>query len=174
MIWILVSGVIILLFGFVVFFGAPYVPSQRKYVRRAFEQLYQLGPKDVLVDIGSGDGLILRLAAEKGATAIGYELNPVLVCISRLLSAGTPNITTELANFWHVKLPQKTTIIYVFTVSRDSKKLARTLQSEATRLKKTLSVIAYGTPLKGIQIEKDFEAYHLYRFHPLQPQKAQV
>jgi hypothetical protein len=174
MIWILVIGTVVIFFGFAVFFGAPYVPSKKKYIRRAFEQLYPLGPRDVLVDIGSGDGVVLRTASEKGARAVGYEINPLLVLISRVLSAGDGRVSVRLANFWHAELPTKTTVAYIFSVSRDGNKLMRKMQAEADRLKKPLSLMCYGSPLKGVSAEKAFEAYHLYKFHPLQGRQAQV
>ncbi|HEU4716091.1 MAG TPA: hypothetical protein VFS14_04660, partial [Candidatus Saccharimonadales bacterium] len=69
-IWILCA--VVLLFGFVVFRGAPYVPSHKKDVAIAFEELYEVGKNDVVVDVGSGDGIILRMAAKRGARAVGY------------------------------------------------------------------------------------------------------
>lgn len=172
MIWFIIFGGIILLFGFVVFFGAPYVPSQRRYVRRAFEELYKLGPKDVLVDVGSGDGVVLRIAAEKGARAIGYEINPALVLISRLLSRNS-KISVRLANFWQTQLPKDTTVVYGFAVSRDINKLSRKLQAEANRLKRDIVLLTFGAHPKQ-PAEKEFEAYALHRFHPLQSEKPQV
>jgi hypothetical protein len=42
---------VVLLFGFVAFTGAPYVPSRRRDLQKAFDELYQLKKTDVLVDI---------------------------------------------------------------------------------------------------------------------------
>lgn len=39
-----------------------------------------------IVDLGSGDGRLLFLAAEKGAMAVGYEINPILVLYTLMLS----------------------------------------------------------------------------------------
>ncbi|MFZ2126286.1 MAG: hypothetical protein WAV04_02125 [Candidatus Microsaccharimonas sp.] len=174
MIWILILGIIVLGFGFVIFFGAPYVPSQRKFVRRAFENLYKVTAKDVLVDVGSGDGVVLRVAAEMGARAVGYEIHPFFVLLSRFLSRGNTNVTVKLANFWQVSLPNDTTIVYIFSVNRDGKKIMRKMQQEADRLQKKLSLMCHGNPLPGMKSEKSFEAYHLYTFHPLQSSQAQV
>jgi SAM-dependent methyltransferase len=173
MIWIVVI-VVAILFGFAVFFGAPYVPSRRKFIRRAFTKLYPVGPKDVIVDIGSGDGVVLRVAAALGARAIGYEIHPLLVLISKILSAGNNRVKVRLANFWHVEVPADTTLIYTFSVSRDNKKLIRKIQQECDRLERPLNLMCYASPLPGITPVKTFEAYHLYRFHPLQPKEAQV
>jgi hypothetical protein len=174
MIWILILGFIVLGFGFVIFFGAPYVPSQRRYIERAFEHLYKLTANDTLVDIGSGDGIVLRVAAKSGARAIGYEIHPVLVLVSWLLARGKKNIRVELANFWHVSLVPETTIVYAFAVNRDGKKIIQKMQHEADRLQKDLKLMCHASPLPGMKADKSFEAYHLYTFHPLQSSQAQV
>jgi len=36
-----------------------------------------------LIELGSGDGRVLKEAAAKGVRAIGYEINPVLVIYSK-------------------------------------------------------------------------------------------
>lgn len=163
--WIL--AIIVLAFGWVVFRGAPYVPSQNRYIRRAFTQLYPLNSHDVLVDVGSGDGVVLRRAAQFGAKAIGYELNPVLVVISRFLSRTQPTVRVELADFWKTDLPDDTTVVYAFLVTRDVKKMIQKMQTEATRLQRQLSFISYGNVLPGMTPDKTLDAYGLYSFYPL-------
>lgn len=173
MIFVWIAGAIVLIFGFVVFFGAPYVPSQRRFVRKAFEDLYPLDSKDVLVDIGSGDGLVLRQAAAKGARAVGFELNPVLVFLSRWLSRREKRVHIVLANFWLTPLPDDTTVVYSFGVGRDVKKLTRKLQYETERLGRPISLLSFGHQLP-IRPTRELEPYFLYRFEPLHSQKAQV
>ena len=169
-----IIGGIILLFGFVVFFGAPYVPSQKKYIRRAFDDVYKLSKKDHLVDIGSGDGVVLRVAAQYGAKATGYEINPALVGISRLLSLRYPKVTTKLANAWTANFPDDTTIVYIFSVRRDGRKITKMMQRESQRLNRPLKLLCYGNPLHTVEPDKTFEAYELYTFRPLQGKKPQV
>jgi len=170
MIWLIVS-VVVIICGFMVFFGAPYVPSQRRYIRRAFDH-FGINKRDVLIDVGSGDGIVLRTAARYGARAVGYEINPILVGISRLLSLGDRRVSVQLANFWHVALPHDTTIIYAFSVSRDEAKLTKLLQRETDRLGRPLKLLCFGSPLQSKKADEIFEAYHLYIFQPLQPKKA--
>lgn len=159
--------IIVLSLGWVVFRGAPYVPSQNRYIKRAFTQLYPLSSKDVLVDVGSGDGVVLRRAAFYGAHAIGYELNPLLVVISRFLSRSYGLVSIELADFWTTELPIDTTVVYAFLVTRDVKKMIAKMQTEATRLNRSLYFISYGNVLPSMMAEKTLDAYGLYCFHPL-------
>ncbi|MEO5950238.1 MAG: class I SAM-dependent methyltransferase [Candidatus Saccharimonadales bacterium] len=169
MIWIFwVIAIPVLLFGFVVFRGAPYVPSKKRDVILAFTQLYPLSKKDLVVDIGSGDGIVLRAAAMLGARAVGYELNPLLVMIARFLSRNQPDVQTILADFWRIKLPRETTVIYTFGESRDIKKMAAKIQNEATRLQKTLAFISYGFEVPGLTLSNKTNAHFLYHITPLQ------
>lgn len=168
MVWFYIVFVVVLVFGFVVFRGAPYVPSHKKQARRALSELYPLDERDTLLDVGSGDGIILRIAAEKGARAIGIELNPVLVVISKLLSLSQRRVSVLLGDFWLMKFPESTTVIYAFSVSRDSKKLVRKMQQEATRLNRSLALIMYGPQLKNLVPEKMLGAHTLYKFPPRQ------
>jgi len=174
MIWLWLVLIIVLLFGLVAFRGAPYVPSHKSHVRQALCKLYPLTNSDVLVDIGSGDGVVLREAAKIGARAVGYEINPVLVIISRFLSRKYSRVSINLADFWLMHLPDNTTVVYVFSVTRDMKKIIKWMQKEANKLNRPIHLINYGSELKGVKIVKSVGAYHLYTFYPLQPSEAQV
>jgi len=174
MIWLWLLLAVVLSFSFVIFYGAPYVPSHKKQVHRAFRELYPLGVDDVLVDIGSGDGVVLREAAKIGARAIGYEINPVLVLVSRFLSRKYNQVSVIFGDFWSAKLPDDTTVVYVFSVTRDMKKIIKWMQKETDRLGRSIQLINYGSELKGMKVVKNMGAYHLYMFHPLQSSEAQV
>ncbi|MDB5176774.1 MAG: hypothetical protein JWN75_442 [Candidatus Saccharibacteria bacterium] len=164
--WMVVICCIILLFGFVVVRGAPYVPSHRRFVRLALTKLYELSEKDVLVDLGSGDGIVLRLAAERASHVIGYELNPALVGISKLLARGNPNIETRIADFWLVDLPVETTVVYAFIVTRDVAKLEKKMQATVDEWGHSVWLITYGAQLKTKQPTEILHAHSLYLFDP--------
>lgn len=170
--WFWLLFVSVITFGFVVFRGAPYVPSRKRQLAVAFDELYPLSKDDVVVDIGSGDGVVLREAAKRGARAVGYELNPVLVLISRYLSRQQPLVTTRLADFWFVALPPETTVVYVFGESRDIVKMAKKVRDEAQRLQKSLGFISYGFVVPGLEPDKKVGPYFLYRFTPLHTDEA--
>ena len=162
-------GLVVLVFGVVVFRGAPYVPSRRNDVRRSFEELYPLSERDVVIDIGSGDGVVLREAAKRGARAVGYEINPILVLVSRLLSRSYGDrIGIYLVDFWHKPLPDDVTVVYTFGDSRDIERMARKVSDEATRLKRAIYFISYAFKLKNHAPVKEVGAHILYRFDPLQ------
>jgi hypothetical protein len=170
--WNWLIGILVITFGFVVIRGAPYVPSRTKYINRAFDKLYKLGNGDVLVDLGSGDGIVLRLASRQKAKAIGYEMNPILVIISRILSIHDQNVKVRMTDFWLTKFPDDTTIVYVFITTNHLKKLAKKMQQESNRLKRPLKLMTYGGVFSDIKPDDELEAYRLYTFFPLQTDEA--
>jgi SAM-dependent methyltransferase len=173
MVWLYIVLGIVLVFGLVVFRGAPYVPSHRRYVRQAFtKKLYEVTADDVLLDVGSGDGVVLRLAAARGAYAIGYEINPILVVISRALAWKNPRIETRLSDFWRTEFPNGTTVVYAFAVTRDIPKLTKKMQREADRLGRPLWLITYGADIPSKKPVRVLQAHTLYEFEPLQEVQA--
>lgn len=167
MIGLYLFGLFVVLIGVSVFFGAPYVPSHRKDVKRMFDELAPVSEGDVVLDIGSGDGLVLREASRRGAKAIGYEIHPLFVGIAKLLSIGDKNVSVKWANAWTAPFPKKVTLIYAFAVARDGKRLAKKVQREADILKRPLTIVCYGSELPGVPITRSEGAYHLYVFEPL-------
>lgn len=170
--WIYILGVIVVLVGASAFFGAPYVPTRRRDLRRMLDELYPLSTRDVVLDFGSGDGVVLREVSRRKAKAVGYEINPIFWAISKLASFGDARVRVVLCNSWMTAFPDDVTIVYAFSVGRDSKKLARVMQGETDRLGRALFLVSYGNPLTGIKPLRTFEAYFMYEFQPLHLKKA--
>lgn len=168
MIAVLIIGGIILLFAVTALRGAPYVPTHLSSVRYLFDELMPLSSEDVVVDIGSGDGVVLREAAKRGARALGYEINPLLVGVSWLLSYRyRAQIRTQLADFWMVSFPPDVTIVYTFGESRDIQKMYRKVQAEATRLNKSLRFVSYGFTVESAEPLLQSRALTVYLVTPL-------
>jgi SAM-dependent methyltransferase len=55
-----------------------YVPTPNNVVD-AMMTIADVGPKDLVYDLGSGDGRIVIAAARRGARGVGIELDPALV-----------------------------------------------------------------------------------------------
>lgn len=163
-----IGGLLVIAFGCIVFRGAPYVPSHRADIRRAFDELAPLAVDDTVLDIGSGDGVVLRAAAARGARAVGYELNPFLVGITRLLSWREPKVEVRLVDAWLTPFDAQTTVVYIFPVSRDLAKLQKTVQTQATRLGRPLRLVVYGMTLADWVPQAASGAHTLYLVEPLQ------
>jgi hypothetical protein len=167
--WLLLA--VVLVFCLVVLFGAPYVPSRPKELKRLFGQI-SLSKKDVLVDVGSGDGVVLRAAAPLVKQAIGYEINPILVLVAKLLSIGQANVRVCLRNFLAAKLPADTSVVYVFGVQGLMPKLERKICEHVAKHAKPIRVISYGFKIVGRKPQKRIGAYYLYEFGTLQTKKT--
>lgn len=74
---------IFLLIMYALFFGAPFAPVAKNRINTMIK-LLNLKRGQKLADIGSGDGRIVIAFAKLGIETHGYEINPVLVAISRL------------------------------------------------------------------------------------------
>ncbi len=86
--------------------GGPFVPSRRKVVQ-AMVYIARIKPGTTIYDLGSGDGRILFAAARRGATAIGYEINPLLALWTRLRAYFSPyrnTIGVRWKNLWKADL----------------------------------------------------------------------
>ena len=159
--WI-VSG-LFFLFALFAFTGAPYVPTLRGEAEKVFKKLYRLSRKDLVVDLGSGDGTVLVAAAKCGAKVYGIELNPILVLISRFRLRKFKYARVDLGNIFNCKFPTETTVVYLFGEDRDIMKFAKKIRDESARLKKPLFVISQGFEIPGLVAQKTERAFFLYK-----------
>ncbi len=137
---ILILLLIVLPFGLGAILGAPYLPILHKDSTQLLK-LAGLRSGQTLIDLGSGDGRLLRAAATQGIHCIGYEINPYLVIISRLVCWRYRELVTiHTADFWHIKLPPADAI-YIFALDKYMTKLDQKFQSEITRPTKVISYI---------------------------------
>ena len=130
---------IVLPFGIGAVLGAPYVPILSKDSKRILK-LAALKPGQTLIDLGSGDGRLLRAAAAQGITCIGYEINPYLVWVSRIVCWRYRKLVSiHTADIWHTKLPPAD-VIYIFILDRY---MARLDHKFSTEIVKPTRVISY-------------------------------
>jgi SAM-dependent methyltransferase len=74
-----------------------WVPTPEPLLQRVLA-MAQVGPGDILFDLGSGDGRVVIAAAKRGAEAVGIEYNPDLVALSRRI-AEREGLSSEQARF---------------------------------------------------------------------------
>ncbi len=113
--------------------GAPFVPSALATSKKMVE-LSGVRSGMHVYDLGSGDGRILELAAARGARAIGFEINPLLVLYSniRLLPLWVSGkAKTVWKDFWKSNLTGADAVfVYLlpWRMSRLQEKLKRDLK----------------------------------------------
>ena len=144
--------IIILCFGLVIFFGAPYLPTLDKQKTIALD-LLSLKPDQILLELGSGDGRVLNAAAKRGIFAVGYELNPILVVVSRFMTIrNRDRIKIIWGNFW-TKDWDKADGIYVFLHTDYMRKLDKKLAASPNKTK--LVSVIYEIPHRKAVKEKN-------------------
>ena len=159
--WIVLG--VVLIFAVMALTGAPYVPSLVKELRLAFTKLYKLGPKDLVVDLGSGDGVVLKVASEYGAKGFGVELNPFLVLLAKWRLRKNKDIKVKCGNLFKVDFPAETTVVYLFGDARDIEGMKTAIRTQAQKLGRDLWVISNGFELPGYKPAKKYRAYYLYK-----------
>ena len=172
-----VIGIVVicaLIFLLTALFGAPYVPTQRKQIESVFSKLRPFKKNDVLVDLGSGDGVVLYEAIRAGASkVIGYEINPILVLISWLrLRSNRGRFTIFWRSFWRINAPSDVSIVYTFGESRDIKKMYDLVQKWSNQSGREIDFISYGFEVPGFNYSKKENAHFLYNIAPLHSQKT--
>ncbi len=156
---LLVFLVLTSFFAYTAISGAPWVPVRGFDVE---ELLNDSGVKKgiVYLELGSGDGRLLRAAAKRGAKAIGYELNPVLWALSWVASIGNKNITVHCGDFWRVNLGEAD-VVMAFLVPRTMPKLG---SKAAKEMKPTARLVSYIFDIPGKKPLKRGKSWLVYSF----------
>ncbi len=156
----LAASVIIFSFGFVLLFGAPYLPTMKRQVKVAIK-LANLRPGQVILELGSGDGRVLIAAAQAGLNAIGYEINPLLFLYSFVRTRRyRKQIKVVLGNFWSQSWP-KCDAIYVFLLPRLMSKLEKKIRSEGLTKVTVISFAFKFSDLTPVDEAQGIFAYRL-------------
>ncbi len=153
-------GIVYLTLAFVT--GAPFVPSYMHRARRMVE-LANLTKGSTIYDLGSGDGRILFLAAEKGAHAVGVEINPFLVYFTWVRSFFTPyrkHIHVRCKTLWSTDLSEAD-VVFIYLLPWRMDQLAIKLKKE---LKKGSLVVSNSFIFPNWPIYKQDPSAHVYVF----------
>lgn len=97
------------------FLELPYVATKKNKISTIIE-LANLKKNETAIDLGSGDGRLLFAAAQKGAFATGYEVNPMLVLISRFhakIKGLADKISVYKTSLWKADL-KTADVIFVY------------------------------------------------------------
>ncbi len=89
--------------------SGPFVPSVRKRHKNMIE-LAKMTDKDVVYDLGCGDGRLVFSASKVAKKAIGYELSIPLVLYGKLLSLFRPRSSIRFGNIWSQDYSEATVI----------------------------------------------------------------
>lgn len=146
--------------------GALYVSTSRMRIE-AFADALSMKPGQVLVDLGCGDGRVLRCIRSRfDVTAIGYEWNLLAFLNARLRCLGRRGITVRLRNFWKADLTGADVVFcYLFpdVLSELSTKLDRELRPGAVVVSANFAIPGW-LPEKVLRIDHSLHGGPLYLY----------
>ncbi|MDQ3159210.1 MAG: SAM-dependent methyltransferase [bacterium] len=155
-----VSAIFLGLFAFVVFFGAPYLPTRKEQIESSLD-LLDLKKGQLLVELGSGDGRVLKAAGKRDIKAVGYEINPILVIISKIITFRYRKlVNTRWKSMWKADISQADGV-YVFLLDRFMQKLDNKMKKE---VKTGTKLISFAFKIKGKKISKKKKGLFLYLY----------
>ena len=143
--WWVVNVVLILIISFLLFLlsmfwppDSPWAPWWRtnKRVARSMCRLAKVGKKDIVYDLGSGDGTALIIAAKEfKARGVGIEIDPLRFIISTLIIhivRVQNKIIIKKKNFFNEDL-SPATVVFVYLVPKALERLMPKFLKELKR-----------------------------------------
>ena len=127
--------------------GALYVSTTRTRID-AFLDAVPMREGQLLVDLGCGDGRVLRQVRRKyDVRAVGYEINLMAYIKARLLSAGNSRIEIRRQNFWSQNLAPAD-VVFCYLYPDVMRRLSTKLKAE---LRPGTLIVSCNFPLPGFK-----------------------
>jgi 16S rRNA G966 N2-methylase RsmD len=145
---------------FVPIISAPFYASSSQDILKMFE-LANLGQKDVVIDLGSGDGRVALAASRIAKQAVGIEINPFLTIISRFMALISTNGRVKFINnnFWKENLARYD-VIFMYLSPGQNAKLRKKFEKE---LAPGTKIVTNSFKIKGWKAKKQLDdRYYLY------------
>lgn len=155
-----VFAALVLLFGFVLLFGAPYLPTLKPQSQQALD-LLDLKPGQTMLELGCGDGRVLLAAAKRGITCVGWELNPLLALVARVVTwRYRRQVRVICGNYWQAKWPPAEGI-YGFILAKYMAKLDKKIRRDC---KKPVKLVSLAFEVPGRRADRRVSGLFLYKY----------
>ncbi len=147
--------------------GALYVSTSRAKIA-AIINAVPMKADQILVDLGCGDGRVLREVQKRyGVRTVGYEVNPLAYLKARLLSIGSNNIKIKRENFWQADLSQADVVfcyLYPDVMKRLAIQLAASLKPGAVIVSSNFSLPGF-VPSRVIRLANSLCSDPIYIYY---------
>ncbi len=164
-IWI-IGILLIATYALAMMFGAPFLPTLKAQRQQAFE-LMDLKKGQTFVDLGSGDGIMLVMAAKRGYKAVGYEINPFLVLYSWLRTRRYGfRVKVKMKTFWRADLSNADGV-FVFLITHHMKHFAKFMDQQS--FKKDVKLVSNSFEVPGKKAVKKSGPMFLYKYRKVAP-----
>ncbi|HNT30524.1 MAG TPA: hypothetical protein PKL83_06260 [bacterium] len=135
------------------FSGGPYTPIPH-HIMESIVKKIDLQPGQVIYDLGAGDARVLIHACKKyKVTAIGYEINPIVLLVGKLKAAlarcGT-QVHLVLGDLYKAPL-RNADVVFVHLLPHGMRRLSRKLLAE---LPAGARVVSYGAQIPDLTFVK--------------------
>ena len=141
--------------------GAPWVPTGRSKIKKMLA-MADLKPGETIIDLGAGDGRVLRMAARQfGAQAIGIEIDPVRYlwnCLWVKIYGLSDKIQVIRGDFFKTDL-SGANVVFCYLLPKTNRTLQDKLLDE---LSPGTRIICNTFPLPGLPIANKDDTARIY------------
>ncbi|NNL74752.1 MAG: hypothetical protein HKO68_00295 [Desulfobacterales bacterium] len=130
--------------------GALYVSTSRVRIAAIIDAV-SMKPGQLLVDLGCGDGRVLRRARKYySVKAIGYEVNLLAYLKAKLLCIGSKDVIIKRKNFWSADLSDAN-VVFCYLYPDVMQKLSRKLKAD---LKAGTMIVSCNFGIPGFKLNR--------------------
>jgi SAM-dependent methyltransferase len=126
--------------------GSGWLPMPASAIRKGLEKA-EVGKKDVVFDLGCGDGRILLEGCKRCKWAVGFEIDPLRYLISKIRARGKSNVAVRHGNFFKKPL-QEADVIFAYLHPKANARLATKLKRE---VRAGTRVVSYWWPIRSLR-----------------------
>lgn len=145
-----------------IIYGCVYVQSDTLTAQKVISKFARKNTK--FYELGSGNGVVLKIAARLGMKAEGFEISPFYYLLSKLNTIRYKNIKIHLSNVMDVEL-KKADIIYCYFTPKFLNHLKSKFEKD---IKKNTILISKGFAIKYFKnpqkIKVENRSYYIYKF----------
>ena len=141
-------------------FGAEYYPTSQLRVKKMLE-LARVGKRDIVYDLGSGDGRLVIAAARIAKKAIGIEIDffRFLFSLIKIKFLRLKNVHIAWGNFFNFQLKDASVIMLFLRQGTNNK-----LREKLSKLKSGTRIISHNWTFDGWKIIKQDKRLKLYLY----------
>jgi SAM-dependent methyltransferase len=147
--------------------GALYVSTSRAKIS-AFINAVPMTADQTLVDLGCGDGRVLREAQKRyGVRTVGYEINPLAYLKARIFSFGCNKIKIRRQNFWEADLSDADVVfcyLYPDVMKRLAAQLGANMKAGAVIVSSNFSLPGF-VPSRIIRLASSLHNDPIFIYH---------
>ena len=143
--------------------GALFVSTPRSMIKAVLDNV-PMTESDLLVDLGCGEGRVLRAARKRfNVRAIGFDINPLAWILAKTFSIFDSGVTIKRDNFWYHDM-SGATVVFCYLFPDIMEMLGKKLKAE---LRPGTLVISCNFPFPGWDASRVLSPDAVYKGDPV-------